>query len=179
MPLSVNQLSLAGAKLPFNSNIAVNPALTVGLSGSITLTGGFAVRFRRVEADRLRIGLYKTKGVAFAASFTASAGLEANLGKTDLIAKIFTALDSKIDLSSLSAADSAAIKQVLNDSINRSLSISLNAACSAADTDEAAVVYEIDVSAPNQATKDAIGRALRGDWTAFADAAECAARSGM
>ena len=45
------------------------------------------------------------------------------------------------------------------------LRISLNAACSAAFSDEAAMVYELDVTAADQATKEAIGSALRGDWT--------------
>ena len=161
----MNQLSLADAKLPFNSSISVSPALTVGVKGYVALTSEFNVRFRRTAPNLLRIGLYKKKGTTFDASFTASAGTAANSGNTDLINEFFTAVSPGIDVSGLQPGDSAKIQKVLNDSIDRSLAISLNAECSAAFSDEAAVVYEVDVSAADQATKDGIDTALKGDWT--------------
>jgi hypothetical protein len=109
------------------------------------------------------MGIYKKQGTSFDASFTASAGVGASLGSTDLINEFFTAIDPGIDVSrSGSAAD---FQNVLSDSLDRSLAISLNAACTAAFADEAAVIYEIDVTTPDPPTKDAIDSALTGDWT--------------
>jgi hypothetical protein len=89
--------------------------------------------------------IYKKQGATFDASFCASAGVGANLGSTELINEFFTAIDPGIDLSqSGSAAD---FQKVLSDSLDRSLAISLNAACTAAFADEAA-----------------IDSALTGDW---------------
>ncbi|HVT95709.1 MAG TPA: hypothetical protein VHD76_22880 [Bryobacteraceae bacterium] len=169
LPLSVNQLSLAGADLPFLQNVAVIPSADVSLSGQISLTGAFTSRFHRTSPDRIRVGIYKSKGTDFSVSFAASTGITAgHPGRADWIAKFFAAVAPKIDTSSLSPEEAGSIQQVLSDSINRSLSISLNAACSASRSDEAAVLYEIDVSSPDAATKDALGRALKGDWTPLA-----------
>ena len=165
LPLAVNQLSLADATLPFNADVALNPALTLAVKGSVALTSEFQVRFRRVSAGALHLGLFRKHGSTLKASFSAGAGLGANLADTDLISAFFTAVSPGIDKGDLPAGDFAKISQVLNDSIDRSLSVSLNAACSAADFDEAAVVFDIDVTAPDQATKDAVGKALLGDWT--------------
>lgn len=109
------------------------------------------------------MGIYKKEGTTFDASFTASAGIGANLGSTDLIDEFFTAIDPGIDVSQSGSVDD--FQKVLNDSLDRSLAISLNAACTAAFADEAAVIYEIDVTTPDQATKDAIDSALSGDWS--------------
>ncbi len=165
LPVSVNQLSLADAALPFNAGVAVNPALTVGVKGDIALTAEFNVRFRRVAANLLRIGVYKKQGTTYEASFTAGAGLAANAGNTDLIDAFFAAVAPGVSLSGLAPGDAADIQQVLNDSLDRSLAISLNTACSAATSDEAAVVYEVDISAADNATGKAIDDALSGDWT--------------
>ena len=162
LPLAVNQLSLASASLPFNQSVAVSPSLSLGVKGDIALTGEFGLRVRRTAPNLLHIGIYKKQGTTFDASFTASAGIGANLGSTDLINEFFTALDPGIDVSqSGSAAD---FQKVLSDSLDRTLAISFNIVCSAAYADEAAVIYEIDVTVPDQATKDAIDSALTGDW---------------
>ena len=81
-----------------------------------------------------------------------------------MISEFFTAVAPGVDFSGMQDGDSAKFQKVLNDSLDRSLTISLNAACSAAVSDEAAFVYEVDVAAPDQATKDAIAGALGGDW---------------
>jgi hypothetical protein len=163
LPLAVNQLSLASASLPFNQSVSVSPSLSLGVQGDIALTGEFGLRVRRTGPNLIHIGIYKSRGTTFDASFTASAGVGANLGGTDLVNEFFTAIDPGIDASQ--SGSGADFQKVLSASIDRSLAISLNAACSAAFTDEAAVIYEIDVTAPDQATKDAIDSALTGDWT--------------
>jgi hypothetical protein len=162
LPLSVNQLSLSSASLPFNQSVSVNPSVTLGVKGDIALTGEFGLRVRRTAPNLIHVGIYKKQGTTFDTSFTASAGVGANLGSTDLVNEFFTAIDPGIDPSQSGSADD--FKKVLSSSLDRSLAISLNAACTAAFADEAAVIYEIDVTNPDTATKDAIDSALTGDW---------------
>jgi hypothetical protein len=163
LPLAVNQLSLAAANMPFSSTISVNPAVTLTVAGDVSLTGDFSVRFRRSAPNCLRVGLYKKTGTTVDASFTSSAGLAAKVGSTDLIKAFFSAVAPGVNVSN--APDAAKIQQVLNDSVDRSLNLSFKAGWSDAPSEAAAIVYEIDMSAGNQATKDAIDSALRGDWS--------------
>lgn len=169
LPLAVNQLSLAQANLPFNSNVSVVPELTLSVGGDVCITGEFSVRFRRSALNLLRVGLYKKAGTTVDVSFTASAGLAAEVGSTDLINAFFSAVLPAANVSKMPGA--ADIQQVLNDSLDRSLALSLEAAWSDAPAEAAALVYEIDVSAIGQATKDALGSALRGDWTGITNLA--------
>lgn len=169
LPLAVNQLSLAQANLPFDSKVSVNPELTLSVSGDVCITGEFSVRFRRSAPNLLRVGLYKKAGTTVDASFTASAGLAADVGSTDLINAFFSAVVPGANVSKIPGA--ADIQQVLNDSVDRSLALSFEAAWSDAPAEAAALVYEIDISAISQATKDALGSALRGNWTGITNLA--------
>jgi hypothetical protein len=169
LPTSINQMSLADANLPFNASLSVAPAVTVRVAGSVAVSGAFGVRFRRSRANAIRLGIYKKNGSTLSASFTAAAGLGANVGNTDLIAAFFKAMSDEADLTKLSKDDVAKFQKVLNDSIDQSLAISFNAACSASDSDEAALVYEVNTAANDGgATLDAVAAALGGDWTLLA-----------
>ena len=50
----------------------------------------------------------------------------------------------------ITGKDAAALDDALQDCVDHSLSLSLNAACSAAITDEAAASYSIDLSTGDQ-----------------------------
>ena len=117
------------------------------------------------------MGVYKKKGSSFKATFSASAGLEADATGKDLISKFFGAVFKAPDLSKLgiSGKNAAALDDAIQDCIDNSLSLSLNATCSASTTDEAAVNYSIDLSSgDNDKTDAALASALRGDWSALA-----------
>ena len=169
LPLGVNQLSLAQADLPFHASVAVQPATTVEIGGKVSITGEFSVRFRRVAAAPIRVGVYKKRGTTLSASFTAAAGIGANVEGTDLISAVFSAVFPSVDTSGLAKEDTAKFEHVLKDSLDHSLSIALNAACSAGYSDEAAMVFDIDTTGGDQAsTHEALGSALTGDWTKLA-----------
>ena len=104
------------------------------------------------------------------ASLTAGAGIGLDAGSTDIIAAFFGAVLPGVDLKAAGITGDAAetLKPVLKDSIDRSLAISLNLACSATFSDEALVNYSIDLTAGDQIQTDlAIAAALKGDWTAL------------
>ncbi len=166
LPISVN--ALASADLPFNERIEVNPAMTIEVAGQIGVTGEFIVRCYRPSDTELRLGVYKKKGTTLAVSLSAGAGVEADLGKTDLLSAVMGAAIPGVDpeKAGITGPTADCLKRVLKDGIDRSLSIALNATCSAAFTHEAAVVYSMDLAAGASAATDAaIAAALRGDWT--------------
>jgi hypothetical protein len=168
LPLAVNSTCLASTNLPFHKDVSVAPTAALKVSGSLAVTSEFNVRLRRSSANLLYIGLYKKKGSTLNACFTAGAGINADVGSTDLIGEFFKTVGGSVSADSLPPKDAEDVSDVLKDSINQCFEISLNAACSAAYSDEAVFVYELDISAVSQATNDALASALRGDWTKIA-----------
>jgi hypothetical protein len=166
LPISVN--ALASAKLPFNFTISVDPEATLKLSGSITLSGDLIVRSHKVTDTILDIGVYKKKGSTLAACFTAGVGIGVDHGSTDLATGFLTTVLPGVDCtkSGITGDTAKSLNSALNDCIDRSLSIAMNVSCSAATTDEAAVIYSVDLSAGSaNATDVALKAALQGDWT--------------
>jgi len=165
-PLSID--ALASAQLPFNYSINVAPQATLKVAGEVAISGDFVIRCYTVSASELRLGCYKTKGTTLTVDFTAGAGLQAKAGQTDLIAAFFGAVLPGADLmkAGITGDKAAALKSALKDSIDRSLSVSLNAECSASHSDEAAVFCTIDLGGGDAAkTNVALAAALAGDWT--------------
>ncbi len=166
VPLSLNPL--ASADLPLNMQLQVAPAATAKISGSLCITGELLVRSYRAAENLLRIGVYKKKGTTFTASLTASAGVEVDAGSTDLLGTILNAALPGVDVekSGIPAGDAGALNKVIADALDRSLAISLNAACSASTTHEAAVLYEVHLDQGDAAaTDEALDAVLAGDWT--------------
>lgn len=169
-PISLNQLALAGTVVPFK--ITLNPALSVSVGGSVAVTGEFTVRSWRSSDTQVILGLFRKKGTILTATFSASAGIAANAGNTDLVQAFFKAVDPTVNLqNALPQTDPrySSINQVLQDSISQGLNISINASASATFGDEAAVVYSIDLNGDPTATDKALNAAIDGDWTLLAE----------
>jgi hypothetical protein len=169
-PISLNQLALAGTVIPFK--ITLNPSLSVSVGGSVAVTGEYTVRSWRKSDTQLILGVFKKKGTTLTATFSASAGLAANAGNTDLVQAFFQAIDPTVNLKNvLPDTDPrfADISQVLSDSISQGLNISVNASASAAFGDEAALVYSIDLTGDRASTDKALNAAIGGDWTLLAE----------
>ncbi len=166
LPVSVN--SLASANLPFNYKIEVNPAATAEISGTIAVSGEFIVRSYKLSDTELRMGVYKKQGTTLSAAITANAGVQAAHKGKDLLATVLGVAfgGAQADIFGIPPSDADAFDGVLQESLNRSVSIALNLACSASRTHEAAVLYSIDLSSGDaKQTDTAIAVALRGDWT--------------
>ncbi|MEO8049021.1 MAG: hypothetical protein ABI833_01280 [Acidobacteriota bacterium] len=166
LPVSVNPL--ASANLPFNYKIEVKPAATVEISGTIAVSGEFVVRSHKISDTELRMGVYKKQGTTLSAAITANAGIQATHKHRDLLATVLGVAfgGAEADIFGIPASDADAFDGVLQESLNRSVSIALNLACSASRTHEAAVLYSIDLAGGDPAQTDtAIAAALRGDWT--------------
>lgn len=164
-PYTLN--ALASANLPFNATASIQPNVTLQIGGSIAITGDFIFRSYKVSDTVVQIGVYKKHGSTLAAKFTAGAGIGGNVGGSDVLGALLN-----LALPGVAAAaagipklDAESLNKVIKDSIDRSLTAELNVTCSAAYTDEAAAVYEIDLTAGVvQATDAALKLALQGDW---------------
>ena len=162
----------ASANLPFNFKVSVAPTATAKVSAGLTLCGEFLVRLYKKDGSTLIFGLYKKRGTTFTVSLDVDAGIVAGPGTTDLLGKVLNAALPGVDAakSGLSADDAKALNGVIKDALDRSIAAELNVSCSASKTDEAAVLYEVDLDGGNAATTDAaLAKALKGDLTDLAD----------
>jgi len=168
LPMSINPL--ASAALPFQYQLTVQPATTIQVTGSITLTGEFSTRSYRSGENTLVFGLYKKKQTTLSASFIAGAGVSADVNGTDLLSPVLNAVfgPPNVAVMQLDDRDSVGLKDALKSCVSQSFSVAMNACCSASVTDEAALVYSIDLTQAVDETNQAIASALRGDWSAFA-----------
>jgi hypothetical protein len=166
--MSINPL--ASAALPFQYQLTVQPATTIQVTGSITLTGEFSTRSYRSAENTLVFGLYKKKQTTFAASFTAGVGVSTDVNGADLLSPVLNAVfgPPNVAVMQLDDEDSVELKNALKSSVSQSFSVAMNACCSASVADEAALVYSIDLTEAVDETNQAISSALRGDWSAFA-----------
>ena len=111
-------------------------------------------------------GVYKAHGTTLSVSFTAGAGIEGDIGSTDVLGKILNKALPGIDVTKagIDGDNADALNAAIKDGLDRSLSAQMNATFSASLTDEAAVLYQIKLD-PSDAVDAALGKALHGDWT--------------
>ena len=168
VPISV--APLASASLPFNHSIVVQPASTLEVAGQISITGDFIVRCHKLSDSEVHLGVYKKRSTTLSATLTAGVGIEADLGKRDLLSAFFGAVVPQIDVAKvgLTGEDAQNIQGALKSCLDHSLSIAFNAACAATNAAESAVVYSIDLAGGDtNETNSALASALKGDWTAL------------
>lgn len=168
VPFTLNPL--ASASLPFIQTASIQPSVTVELAPSIQVSGDLLVRSYKVSESVLRLGVYKKRGTTLSVSFTAAAGIEGEIGTTDVLGALLNKALPGVDIAAtdITGDNAAALNAAIQAGLDRSLSAQVNATCSATLTDEAAVLYEIDLEGGDTgATDGALGSALHGDWTSL------------
>jgi hypothetical protein len=166
MPFTLN--ALASANLPFNESASIQPSVTLEVASSLQLAGDFLVRSYKVSNEVVRLGVYKKHGSTLSVSLIAGAGVGGDIGSDDVLGALLGAALPGVNVAAagLSGANAEDLKDVVNNALNRSLAAQVNVTCSAAFTDEAAVLYEVQLNEGDKAATDrALGLALRGDWT--------------
>lgn len=166
LPFTFN--ALASADLPLNQTVSIQPTATLQIAPAVQIAGDFLVRSYKMSETVLRLGVYKMHGTTLSVTATAAAGIEGDLGTTDLLDALLNKALPGVDVekAGLTGPNADALNQVIKGSIDRSLSAQVNATCSASLTDEAAVLYEVRLDTGDQsATDQALGLALHGDWT--------------
>jgi hypothetical protein len=172
---SASAVPLATPALPLaNQAIDLNAGAKVNVSASFEITSAWQIRARVTSPGIVELGFYKQHGSDWDINITASAGIDASLGKTDLltelIGKLSKSKDPKADQKQLEGAGlkpdeikaiNAAIKSSIDHSIHGSLSLDLNGLSS----DEAAFLYNIKLAELTSDCAAAVTAALDGDLT--------------
>lgn len=166
LPLAVNKFSLANAKLPFGKQLTIPPEIQFKVSGTVAVTGEFRGRCYRGKDAKVQLGLYKKKETDLSAGFQAQAGLGVDAASTDVVAALFKVLPAaSFDSTQIPDADRKVMSDALGATVKQGFCVALNSSCSASVSDEAAVLYEIDLGEASEQTDTALKAALRGDWT--------------
>jgi hypothetical protein len=179
--VAVSPNPLASADLPLGAGtIAVKAGATAGLSASFTVSGSYQIRARRKDAATIELSVWRERGTAFKADLSASAGVTAKFGGTDLTAAILEAIstdptaDKKL-LADLQPAEATALKDAIKQGLNHSVEASLNEVLTVLTDDQAAFQYEIQPGHLSQEASLAVHKALDGDFrllTAMEDNAQ-------
>jgi hypothetical protein len=161
--------ALASVDLPLGAGkVAVKAGATAGLSASFTLSGSYQVRASRKDGDTIELGFFRESGTALKADFSASVGVTANLGDTDLIATVLGAIstdpagDKKL-LADLQPAEIKTLRDAIKTGLDHSLQASLDVVLSAVTDDQAAFQYEIQPARLSPEANFAVHKALDGD----------------
>ncbi|MCU1258795.1 MAG: hypothetical protein JWO80_1680 [Bryobacterales bacterium] len=162
---------LASPKLPLvHQSVSVQASASINVKASFQLSGAYQIRARKLAPNSVELGYYRKKGTQWSVSVTASAGVGAEFGKTDLLAKLIAGLTGKpeADVAQLVAGGlkDSEIKQIedaIGASIDHSLKASLDLELSSSNTDEAAFLYRIDTAALDAQSSSAVHAALDGD----------------
>jgi hypothetical protein len=170
---------LASVDLPLGAGtIAVKAGAIAGLLASFTISGSYQLRARRRDADTIELSFLRERGTTLKADLSASAGITAKLGDTDLIAAILgtistdSAGDKKL-LSDLQPAEVKTLTDAIKGGLDHSLQASLDAVLSAMTDDQAAFQYEIQPARLNAEASDAVHRALDGNLCQLTAMEDC------
>jgi hypothetical protein len=169
--VSASPNPLASVDLPLGAGtVAVKAGATAGLSASFTISGSYQIRTRRIDADTIELSFLRASGTTLKADLSASAGITAELGGTDLIGTVLGAIstdpagDKKL-LADLSPAKVETLHDAVKGGLDHSLQASLNLILSASTDDQAAFQYEVKLQQLSLEANLAVHKALDGDLT--------------
>ncbi|HEY1985141.1 MAG TPA: hypothetical protein VGG85_07015 [Terracidiphilus sp.] len=159
---------LASVKLPLGvGNIDVQDGVMAGVTASFNLRGGFQIRVRMLANGAVELSYFKHRGTAWEADLSGSAGVQVELGSTDLLAALLGAISkTHFDpnmLSGLTSEEAESFQSAIKKGIDHSLEGSLAIALSTTADDAAAFQYELDLGLFDATATAAVSSALRGD----------------
>jgi hypothetical protein len=162
---------LASVDLPLGAgNLSVKAGVTAGFTADVTITGSWQVRVARTDAQIITLSYAQQRGSTLTADWSASAGITAKLGNTDLTTAIIGAISTdplkdQSLLADLTGDERQTLAGAIKGGLNHSLQASIDAALSAVHEDDAAFQYEIHLDQLTPETSNAVRRALQGDLT--------------
>jgi hypothetical protein len=167
-PLATPKIPLVGGQI----SLQAGASLRVG--GSCKLTGDYQIRVQKVDANTVRLGLYKKAGSQFTFTVNASIGATATFGKRELLKQLMSAIskDPKADIVQLVDAELTddqidRFVAALSASVNRSLTVAMESEFSLVREKEAAFLYEVKLGALDANSELGLHHALDGDFTAL------------
>ncbi len=169
---------LASTSLPFGKTLDVNASGSFATTVTLTFSGGYEIRVRRIADHRLELGIYGIKSRELDVSVEAEAGVAAQVGTFDLTEKFIKALSRQplVDVEefrrALPGEDPVAREEKIESiesSLKRAITSQLQASVTTTFSDlrssEAAWLFEIDLdAATSPESQAAIESALKGDF---------------
>jgi len=166
---AVNPLASASLPAPLPS-VALKGGGSISIGADVQLSGEFQIRVTKVDDNAVRLGYYRKAGEAVSVNVTASVGASADIGDTDVIGKLMSAIssDAKADTdelrrATLSSSDIQSVQEAIKASIARTVEISIATELSTNREQKAAFLYQIDLGSLSAASRVAIHAALDGD----------------
>ena len=166
VPLATPALPLAGKA------VQLNAAAKVNVGASFEISASWQIRTQAVSDGVIELGVYKQHGSDWDLSITASAGIDASLGCTDLLTALIDKLSKKpeadkkqLEAAGLDADQIKAINSAISSSLDHSIHASLSIDLDGLNSDEAAFLYRIELDKLNADTAVAVTAALDGDLT--------------
>jgi hypothetical protein len=176
---------LASVDLPLSmGSIDLNAGATAKLSASFTLSGGYQVRARRLDADTIELSFLRQHGTKFVADLSAMGGVSAKLGVTDLASVVFGAMSrdpmhDKTMLADLEPGELGTLSDAIKNGLDHSLHASLDLMLSAEADDQALFQYRIQPAQLDASGSMAVHKALDGDLRLLTAMEEAAQDSGV
>jgi hypothetical protein len=154
---------LASVNLPLGvGTLAVQDGVMAGLSVSLTLSGSYQIRLERLSTGAVRLSYVREAGTAMQTNLTTSAGVSADLGTTDLLAKLLGTIGTgKVDqkvLAGLTSDEVNIFTAAIKTGIDHSLQASIDFGLSASTDNQTAFQYEIQPRLLDAASTDAVNR---------------------
>jgi hypothetical protein len=160
---------LASVALPLRAGtLNVKSGISTELSASFVLSGSYQLRVRRLDPNTLELSFLRGRGTKLTAELSASAGVTAKLGGTDLAGVILGAISNdplhdKQSLSDLKPEELEALTSAIKDGLDHSLQACIDLLLSATTDDQALFQYRIEAGKLDASGSTAIHKALDGD----------------
>jgi len=154
--------------------IAVKAGESVQVGASYQVSGEYQLRVQKVGSSQVRLGWYRNRSTEIKVTASASAGLAAGIGDTDLFSAILKAISSdahadrdELKRAGLSDTQTAGIQSAVQAAVQRKLELALSFEIGALKSDQAAFLYEVNTAALGDDGRQALPRALAGDLSAL------------
>jgi len=170
-PLTSYDIPVAGA-------LAVNATGNASVAFAVTIGSGFTISILKNSAHTVRLAVNRSRNTDFDTGTQISAQVAATVQGRDLLSLLLGAIspDPDKEIKQLNAKleddERDAINYALKSCIQTNFELGLQGEIESALEKDTLVLYELDLNALSDPGKAAVESALRGDFTALADAAE-------
>ncbi len=169
----LNPLAAASLPAPLPA-VSVKQGGSIDIDADIQLSGSYQIRLIKLGPQQVRLAYYRKMDEALGIQVSARAGLSADIGGSDVLGKLISAIssDAKVDSNELKKAglDKDTVQSIegaIKASIERTLEIAITAELGKSSGHKAAFVYDIDLVALTPTSRAAVHSALDGDLSAL------------
>lgn len=153
-------------------NVSAGSSFQVG--ASFTLSGEYEIGIAKPSPDVVRLAYRRKLASEFEIQAKAQSSISAGIGGNDLLARVLGAIsaDPKADAEAL-AGDGVKPEQVaeiqgaIQGAVDRRLALAASFAFGSLRSRQSAFLYEVNLTALDDAGRSSLGRALHGDLTAW------------